>query len=83
MSCQHFRRVFTNVPDPQPKDLLLVDREKATLNAIPAGQIARTIEMAVDGQTVDIAHAAGEKEPVEIRLRLPPMLRENLDAVRG
>ena len=77
--------VDTYVSDPQPKDRLLVDREKATLNAIPAEQIARTVGLAINGQTVDIAHTKDDKEPVEIRLRLPEKDRHDLvpvDSIR-
>jgi multidrug efflux pump subunit AcrB len=73
--------VDTYVSDPQPKDRLLVDREKATLNAIPAEQIAQTVTLAIDGQTVDLAHTQEDKEPVEIRLRLPEASRHELGPV--
>lgn len=70
--------VDTYVADPQPLDRLIVDREKATLNAIAAEHIAQTISLAVDGQTIDLAHTQQDKEPVEIRLRLPEHLRREV-----
>ncbi|MFA6004455.1 MAG: efflux RND transporter permease subunit, partial [Elusimicrobiota bacterium] len=75
--------VDTYVPDPQALERLEVDRQKATLNAIPAGSVAQTVELALAGRTVDLAHMEDEKEPVEIRLRLPPDKRGGLDAVRS
>ncbi|MFA5138274.1 MAG: efflux RND transporter permease subunit [Elusimicrobiota bacterium] len=75
--------VDTYVPDPQTMDRLEVNREKATLNAIPASQVARSVSLALDGGTVDLAHVEGENEPVEIRLRLAPEKRRSLDAVKS
>ena len=74
--------VDTFVPDPQPMERLVVDREKATLNGIPASQITQTAALALDGATVDLAHVEGEKEPVEIRMRLPERERGGLSATR-
>jgi len=75
--------VDTYVPDPQPLDRLMVDRQKATLNAIPASAIAQTVSMALDGRTVDLAHVEDEKESVDIRLRLSPEQRRDLSAVKA
>ncbi len=72
--------VDTYVPSPEPLNRLAVDREKATLNGLPASAIAQTAGVALGGQTVGLAHT-GDKEPVEIRLRLPKELRAGLDAV--
>ena len=62
--------VDTYVPDPQPLERLLVDREMATLNGVAPAQIVQTVGMALDGQTVDLAHTDHDLEPVEIRWRL-------------
>jgi multidrug efflux pump subunit AcrB len=75
--------VDTYVPDPQPLDRLMVDRQKATLNAIPASAVAETVSLALDGKTVDLAHVEDEKEPVDIRLRLPPEQRQGLSTVKS
>ena len=75
--------VDTYVPDPQPLERLVVDRQKVTLNAIPASAVAQTVSLALDGRTVDLAHLDEEKEPVDIRLRLPPERRHDLAAVRA
>ncbi|MCG3204652.1 MAG: Swarming motility protein SwrC [Elusimicrobia bacterium] len=74
--------VDTYVPDPQPLARLKVDRNRATLNGIPADQIAQTVGIALYGHTVDLAHLETEKEPVEIRLRLAEKNRRGLGAVR-
>lgn len=75
--------VDTYVPDEQPKERLLVNREKATLNSIAPEQIAHTVALAIDGQTVDLAHTDEDREPVEIRLRLAENDRKNLRALES
>ncbi|MFA6316569.1 MAG: efflux RND transporter permease subunit [Elusimicrobiota bacterium] len=74
--------VDTYVPAPAPLDRLVVDRQKATLNSISAAEVARTLAIALDGQTVDLAHVEGEREPVAIRLRLAEKDRRGLEAAR-
>jgi len=68
------------IPDEQPKESLRVDREKATLNGIAPSQVAQTVSLALAGQTVDLAHTEEDKEPVEIRMRLPESDRRDLKA---
>lgn len=75
--------VDTYVPEEQPLDRLMVDRGRASLNGIAADQIAQTVAVALHGHTVDLAHVDGEKEPVEIRLRLPQAQRRDLSAVQN
>jgi multidrug efflux pump subunit AcrB len=60
-----------------------VDREKATLNGIAPAQVAAAARFALAGETVDLAHDDNEREPVDIRLRLPAEKRHDLDAVRS
>jgi multidrug efflux pump subunit AcrB len=75
--------VDTYVPEDQPLARLSVDRQKATLNAIPASAIAQTVGMALEGRSVDLAHMEDEQEPVDIRLRLPPQMRRDLAAAKS
>jgi multidrug efflux pump subunit AcrB len=75
--------VDTYEPEPQALERLSVDREKATLNAIPASAIAQTVGMALAGRTVDLAHVEDEQEPVDIRLRLPPDKRRDLSTAKS
>jgi len=64
--------------DAQPKLRLVVDREKAALAGVSAGQIAQTVAMAVGGTQVGLAHWPEEKEDVPILLRLPRATRSSL-----
>ena len=75
--------VDTYVPSTEPLDLLSVDREKATLNGLSASGIAQTVAMALGGQTLGLASTGEDRDPVEIRLRLPPEDRQDLEGVKG
>ncbi|MBI3564412.1 MAG: efflux RND transporter permease subunit [Elusimicrobia bacterium] len=75
--------VDTYVPDPEPLDRLVVDREKATLNGIAPVQVAMAARAAQAGISLDLAHVETEREPVDIRLRLPADERRTLDALRS
>jgi len=48
-----------------------VDREKAALSGISVDDVARTLAIALGGQSVGILHLPKEKEQVAIHLRLP------------
>jgi multidrug efflux pump subunit AcrB len=67
------------VEEPQPKRVLHVDREKAALHGIAAGQVARTVRLALAGEDAGAAHLAGEVEPVSIRIRLPRAERSSVE----
>jgi multidrug efflux pump subunit AcrB len=55
----------------QPKTRFVIDKEKAALHGISAESISRTLQIAVDGQSVDLLHQPREKEDVNLVLRLP------------
>lgn len=75
--------VDTYVPDDHSLERLVVNRTKATLNGVPPAHVVQTVAVALDGQTVDLAHVAEEQEPVEIRLRLSEENRRNLSQIRS
>lgn len=60
---------------------LKINNQKASLNGIPVQSIAETVQTALRGKTVDLAHLSEEYEPVEIILRLPKEKRADLEAV--
>ncbi len=47
-----------------------VDREKAALHGVPAADVARTLRLAVAGESAGVLHDPFEAEPVSIELRL-------------
>jgi multidrug efflux pump subunit AcrB len=63
------------VEAPQPKTIFHVDKAKAALHGITEADIARTVQMAVQGYPVTLLHAPGEREDVNIVLELPRALR--------
>ncbi len=63
------------------KTVITVDREKAALNGISAGEISSTVDLAVKGQSIDLLHQPREKEPVNIILELPQSQRARIDTV--
>jgi multidrug efflux pump subunit AcrB len=62
----------------QEKVTFGVDREKAALSGIAVKDVARTLAIALGGETVGILHLPKEKEPVAINLRLPPGQRSSV-----
>jgi multidrug efflux pump subunit AcrB len=85
---ESMRAIFTSTPgvvdvdwyveSPHPKELLVVDKEKAALHGITAQVIARTLRVAVGGESVGLLHLPREQEDVEIVLDVPRTQRSNL-----
>jgi multidrug efflux pump subunit AcrB len=55
----------------QPKINFVIDKVKAALHGISAETISQTLRIAVGGDNVALLHDPGEKEDVNIVLRLP------------
>ncbi|HKP63692.1 MAG TPA: efflux RND transporter permease subunit [Polyangiales bacterium] len=66
------------VESPHPKELLLVDKEKAALHGITADAVARSLRVAVGGESVGRLHVPREQEDVDIVLDVPRPQRSNL-----
>jgi multidrug efflux pump subunit AcrB len=66
------------VESPHPKDLLVVDKEKAALHGITADAVARTLRVAVGGESVGRLHVPREKEDVDIVLDTPRWQRSRI-----
>jgi multidrug efflux pump subunit AcrB len=58
---------------------MVVDKEKAALNGITAAQIDRTLQTALNGQSVGLLHDPKEKEVVSILLRVPLAERSGIE----
>ena len=74
--------VDSYIEDEQTKYRFVVDKEKAALNGVSAGQVATTLSVAVEGANVGLAHQHLEKEDVPIILRLPLADRSSVDALK-
>ena len=86
---ERMRAIFTSTPgvvdvdwyveSPHPKELLVVDKEKAALHGITADVIARTLRVAVGGELGrSAASTEREQEDVEIVVDVPRTQRSNL-----
>ena len=63
------------------KTVLTVDREKAALNGISAGEVSAAVDLAVKGMAIDLLHQPKDKEPVNVILELPRAERARIDSV--
>lgn len=71
------------VEDDQPKITFEMNREKAAENGISAQAAAETLRVALAGGGAGLVHMDGEKEPVDIFLRLPLAQRANLTVLQS
>ena len=67
----------------QPKINFVIDKVKAGLHGISAETISQTLRIAVGGDNVALLHDPGEKEDVNIVLRLPLASRSAPEACSG
>jgi multidrug efflux pump subunit AcrB len=63
----------------QPKTRFIIDKEKAALHGISAETISQTLNIAVNGQSVDLVHKPREKDDVDLVLELPRSARTTPD----
>ena len=66
------------VESPHPKQVLVVDKEKAALHGITADTVARTLRVAVGGESVGRLHVPHDQEDVDIVLDVPRPQRSEL-----
>ncbi len=59
------------VEEDRVEERFVIDREKAALAGIPAATVVETLDAALRGAVAGTVHAAGERRPLEILLRLP------------
>ncbi|MFZ5806714.1 MAG: efflux RND transporter permease subunit [Verrucomicrobiota bacterium] len=65
----------------QPLERFNIDIAKVALNGFSSDQIAQTLNIALQGQTVSLARIPDAEEPVEIFLRLPKEKRADDSAL--
>ena len=63
------------------RTVLTVDKEKAALNGISEEEIARTVQLAMAGMSIDLFHQPGDKEEIDLVLELPRPLRARVDGI--
>ncbi len=69
------------VEDPQPKVRFVVDRAKAALHGVSEAAVAQTLQLAAQGQAVDLLHVPREREDVPIVFELPRAARGQPEAL--
>lgn len=67
--------------DDQAKLTFAVDQEKAALSGVAVDDVARTLRIALEGDSAGLLHLPKEKEPVSINLRLPAGQRSSVAAL--
>ena len=70
--------IDSSLESPHPKELLVVDREKAALHGITPDAISRTLRVAVGGAPAGLLHLPGEQEDLDIVLDVPRSERSSL-----
>ncbi|MCC6445909.1 MAG: efflux RND transporter permease subunit [Armatimonadetes bacterium] len=70
------------VEDDQLRYRLVIDKEKAALNGIASEQAAATLNMALQGMGVGLAHQPDAKEDVPIHLRFDRPDRSGMESLR-
>ncbi len=70
------------VEDPQPKERILVDQEKAALNGISIDEIASTLRLASSGAEAGLMHVDSAKEDIPMTVRLSRASRSDIERLR-
>jgi multidrug efflux pump subunit AcrB len=73
--------VDSTVEDRAPRLVFVTDQEKAALSGVAEADIAGTVSAALAGSDAGSLHAAGEVNPLPIRLRVPRALRSGEQAL--
>jgi multidrug efflux pump subunit AcrB len=78
---KQLRKAFDTTPDivdtddsveaPAPRLVVEVDRQKAALLGVSQEQIARTLQLGLEGSDVTYVHVGRERYPIPVRLELP------------
>jgi multidrug efflux pump subunit AcrB len=66
------------VEAPHPKEILVVDKEKAALHGIDAETVTRTVQVALGGASAGRLHAPHEQEEVDIVADVPRAQRARI-----
>ena len=71
------------VEDPQTKYDLSVDLDKAALHGVSAGDVSRSMQIALGGAEAGLLHTPQAREDVPIRVRLGRAQRSGIDELAG
>lgn len=74
--------VDTSAEDDQPRWQFVADQTKAALSGVSKEEIARTLQLAVEGLDATVLELEAEVEPLRVQLRLPRAERSAIDDLR-
>ncbi len=66
------------VPAPVPRIEIDVDRAKAALLGVPQAAVTEALTTALAGEDATFVHAGSERDPIAVRLELPPAGKHGL-----
>lgn len=66
------------VDEPQTVVHFRLDRQQAALHGVTVAEVTRTLRTALAGESAGIVHATGERQPLDIHIRLPREQRSSL-----
>ena len=69
------------VEAPQPKVRFVIDKAKAALHGISEAAVTQALQLAAQGQPVDLLHLPAEREDVPIIFELPPAARSQPESL--
>ena len=67
----HVVEVDTSMVAPSPLQRFVTDKSKAAISAISTQNIAQSLSVATQGETMGVLYVSSETEPVDIKLQLP------------
>jgi multidrug efflux pump subunit AcrB len=59
----------------------VVDKEKAALSGISEGMVAQYVQIALQGQSIDLFHQPRDKEEINMVIELPRKQRAHIDSI--
>ncbi|MFA7382215.1 MAG: efflux RND transporter permease subunit [Desulfurivibrionaceae bacterium] len=63
------------------KTVIAVDKEKAALNGISAGEISQAVDLAAKGLSIDLFHQPEDKEEINLVMELPLAQRARVESI--
>ena len=66
------------VDEPQTVIHFRLNRQQAAQHGVTVAEVAQTLQMALQGQTAGVVHVPGERQPMEIEIRLTRPLRSSM-----
>ena len=79
---KHIVQIDDYAETPHEKTVFVIDREKAALHNLTVAEITASLQTALKGRAVGTVHLASERNPLQIRVRLPYKDRSDLKRLK-